>query len=274
MDIKRIVILSIPAVVLLLAGIVWLFIRKTVRTRLRMATELEADPQINDWLVIFNWTRKVLYVPTILASLIAAGILFAGQEMKWFPLSEDVAKTIGGCWLAVFFLNFLIDEYEINVKTLLLIILAVGVILLWLALADLLTPFLQAFKHLGIEISALGYLLISMIFLLAIVISWIHGLFVYVTLTPNYLNISNGVTETSEQISREGYNTRIDTNDFLERLLGFGQIVITFSDTRRPPMVLLIGSVGKKAKALESIRGHLSVEQIPASVDGKSTGTA
>lgn len=273
METRRIIILSIPAIVAVLAAVVWLFIRKTVRTRLRMATELNADPQINDWMVLFNWTRKILYIPTILASLAAAGIMFAG-DMHWLNLTEGFRRAVGGGWLAVFFLNFLIDEYEIDIKVLLLILLGIGIVLLWLALADLLRPFLNGFKHLGIQISALGYLLISAIFLLAVVISWVRGLFVYVTLTPNYINISNGVTETSEQINREGYNTRIDTSDFLERLLGFGQIVITFSDTRRQPLVLLIGSVGKRAKALESIRGHLSVEQIPASVENKPTGVA
>lgn len=261
MDIKRLVILLIPVMIIALAAIVWLFIRKTIRTRLQMAAELKADPQINDWMIVFNWSRKALYVPTIVASLIAASFMFA-FEQNWAKFDPHFAGALGGAWLAIFFLNFLIDEYELNIKILLLAVVSIAALLLWLALADLMTPFFNFFKHLGIEISSLGYLMISMIFMLAIVISWVHGLFYYVTFTPNYLAIQNGPTETSEQLNREGYNTRIETSDFLERLLGFGQLIVTFSDTRRPPLVLLVSSIGKRAKELEAVRGHLAVESV------------
>jgi hypothetical protein len=270
MDLRLLIIRLIPVMVLVLAAVIWLFIRKTIRTRLQMATQLKLDPQINDWLIIFNWSRKVLYVPTIIASLIAAGMMFA-VEQHWGKFDPAFPGALGGAWLAIFFLNFLIDEYELNVKVLLLAIVSIGALMLWLALADLLTPFFNFFKHLGIEISSLGYLMLAMIFLLAIVISWVHGLFYYVTFTPNYLAIQNGPTETGEQMNREGYNTRIETSDFLERLLGFGQVIITFSDTRRPPLVLLVSSIGKRAKALEAVRGHLAVEAIRPSGDQAHT---
>jgi len=89
----------------------------------------------------------------------------------------------------------------------------------------------------------------------------VRGLFYYVAITPNYLNIQSGPTETGEQVSREEYSTRIDTGDFLERLFGFGRIIITFSDTRRQPLFLLVGRIGKKASTLESIRGKLAVDR-------------
>jgi hypothetical protein len=69
-----------------------------------------------------------------------------------------------------------------------------------------------------------------------------------------------GVTETGEQISREDYSTRVDTGDFLERIMGFGRIIITFRDNRRLPLSLLVGRIGKKAATLESLRGILAVD--------------
>ncbi|MHC4324438.1 MAG: hypothetical protein ACYSUX_09215, partial [Planctomycetota bacterium] len=36
--------------------------RKPLRTRLRMQKSIREDPDINDWLVIFEWTPKILYV--------------------------------------------------------------------------------------------------------------------------------------------------------------------------------------------------------------------
>ena len=132
---------------------------------------------------------------------------------------------------------------------------------LWLTFLDWLGPFLRSFRHLGLHINAVGYLVIGVVFLLAVAVSWVKGLFYYVAITPNYLNIQTGPTETGEQVSREDYNTRIDTGDFLERVLGFGRIVVNFHETRKQPLILLVGRIGKKARKLEAIRGILAVDR-------------
>ena len=134
-------------------------------------------------------------------------------------------------------------------------------------------PFVRFFGHLGVEIDATGYLVLAGIFAMAILISWIKGLFYYVTITPNYMNIQVGPTETGEQISREEYSTRIDTGDFLERLVGFGRIVITFSDQRRQPIMLLVSRIGKRAQTLESIRGKLAIDRYQPARDQADSGT-
>jgi hypothetical protein len=261
MDWKKIVIDAIPLLILVAAGVVWLLLQKTIRTRLRMTRQLRADPEINDWMVLFNWSRKILYIPTVLASLAAAGLMLV-FEQKPELFEPSFANMLGGIWLGIFFVNFLVDEYELDLKVLLLLGLALALLWLWLTMMNWLMPFLNFFRHLGVSVSSMGYLLISLIFLMAIVISWCKGLFYYVALTPNYLNIQNGPNETSEQVSREAFSTRIDTGDFLERVLGFGQIIVTFSDTRRQPLVLLVGRIGLRALKLESIRGRLAVENV------------
>ncbi len=263
MDWKSIGISSIPFAIFVLGFIIWLFVRRSIRTRLQIAKALKNDPQINDWLVIFNWSRKVLYIPTILASLIAAGLTALDDaKLPWLQFPEWFPLLLGGIWMGIFFINFLIDEFEINLKVLGLIVLTLAVLGLWLTLMNWLTDFLHFFRHLGLRMNVTGYLMFAGVFMLAIVISWIRGLFYFVAMTPNYINIQNGPNETSEQISREAYSTRIDTGDFMERMLGFGQIIITFADTRRQPLTLLLGRIGVKAKTLESIRGHLQVESI------------
>ncbi|MCK4623825.1 MAG: hypothetical protein KAV00_00820, partial [Phycisphaerae bacterium] len=65
-DWKRIVIFSVPFVLLLFGAVAWLFLRKTIRSRARVAKQLKADPDINEWMVVFSWSRKILYVPVIL----------------------------------------------------------------------------------------------------------------------------------------------------------------------------------------------------------------
>jgi hypothetical protein len=251
---QRVIILLLPVFLLVVAALVWLALRKTLRSRARLLKVLRADPDIDEYLVVFNWSRKILYLPLILTSIIAGIVtLIAGGD-------QQVAQVVGGVWLGMLFLNFLVDEYEMSVKVLLILLLAVILLVLWLVLLGWLSGFLSFFRRLDVEISAVGYFLIAGIFLLAIGVSWIKGLYCYAALTPNYLNLQVGPTETGEQIGHNDYSTRVDTGDFLERLLGFGRIVITFRDHRRPPLILLVGRIGRKAQALESIRGKLAID--------------
>jgi signal transduction histidine kinase len=259
-DWKRWLVFSIPFIVVILGAIAWVLVRNTIRTRIRMARQLRDDPDINEWLVVFDWSRKILYLPTVLMSLIAAGLMVLHEQNWLFPVNP---RLVGGIWLAVFFINFLIDEYEMNLKVLLIVLLVAVAMILWLTYLEWLWSFVNSFRHLGIQINSTGYLIIALVFLMAILVSWVKGLFYYAAITPNYLNCQRGPTETGEQVSREDYNTRIDTGDFLERVLGFGEIIVTFHDTRRPPLKLLVWGIGKKAKKLEALRGILAVERSP-----------
>jgi hypothetical protein len=243
-----------------LGGVIaWLLMRKTVRTRLSMAQQLRRDPDINDWLIIFGWTSKVLYVPTMAAALLASVLMFL-HESGWSLFAGIDPKLVGGVWFAIFFVNYLVEEYELSLKVLIIWIVGFGFLLLWLHLLGWVTGFLGLFKHLAFSISGTGYLLVALIGLLTLFLSWLNGLFHYVAFTPNYLNLKVGLTEAGEQIAREDYNTRIDTGDFLERLLGFGRIIISFKDNRRPPVILLVWRVDRKAETLECVRAKFAID--------------
>jgi hypothetical protein len=233
------------------AAILWFLMRKTLRTRMGMERTLRRDPDVSDWLVVFGWTSKILYAPSIIAALVAALLVF---------VTRISPSLVGGIWLGIVFLNFLIEEYNINIKVLLISIAGVTAFLLWLHLLGWVLPFLRLFTHLAVSISPTGYLLLAIIGLLCIGISWLHGLFYYVAITPNCLNLHKGPTEAGEQIGREDYNTRVDTGDFLERLLGFGHIIITFKDNSRPPVTLLVWRVDKKAEMLERVREKFALD--------------
>jgi len=246
---------------LAVAVVAWLILRRTLRTRLRMQKAMRDDPDINDWLVIFNWTPKVLYVPTIIASLLAAGLMFLSEaDVSFFGSIPGV--VIGGVWLAVFFLNFLVEEYSISIKILLISLVTLGCFLLWLNLLGWVMDFLRLFRHLALSINATGYLLIGIIGLLTIIVSWLKGLFYYMTITPNYMNLQEGPTESGEQIGREDYNSRIDTSDFLERLMGFGRIIITFKDRKREPITVLVWRIQKRAQMLERVRAKFAIDHL------------
>ncbi len=237
----------------------WFLMRKALQTRMTMMKQLRLDPDMNDWLVTFGWTPKVLYFPTMAAAALASILMFL-HESGWSLFAGIDPQIIGGVWFAIFFLNFLIEEYDLTIKILIIGVVGIGFLLLWLHLLGWVLGFLGLFKHLAFSISGTGYLLVAIIGLLTILVSWVNGLFHYVAFTPNYLNLKVGPTEAGEQIAREDYNTRIDTGDFLERLLGFGRIVISFKDNRRPPLAMLVWRVDRKAEMLERVRAKVAID--------------
>lgn len=240
--------------------VAWLLLKRTLRTRLRVKKVTRTDLGDNTFLIVFNWTPKILYFPTMIASIFASNLMYL-READFWVFGSINPEIIGGIWFIIFFLNFLIEEYNITIIVMLTSLLSVGFLLLWLNLVGWVSDFLNLFKHFALSISATGYLLVSIIGLLTVLISWLKGLFYYVTITPNYINLQEGPTETGEQIAREDYNTRIDTSNFLERLLGFGKIVITFKDRKRQPITLLVGSIKRKSRLLEEVRSKFVVER-------------
>ena len=97
---NKMIALYIAVGVAAILTVAWFTLRKTVRTRLRMKRIIRDDKDINDWLIIFNWTAKVLYVPTMAASILAA--LF-----MWLSFGYIKPGLIGGIWFAIVFLNLL-----------------------------------------------------------------------------------------------------------------------------------------------------------------------
>jgi hypothetical protein len=255
---KMIALYILLGIISLVAG-TWLIARKTLRSRIKMAKLLTDDRDINDWLIMFNWTTKILYVPTIIVSFGAAILMFL-QESTVTMFDGINPEVIGGVWLGVFVVNFLVEEYNITLKVVMVSIVSIGFFFLWLNLLGWVSGFLSLIGSLALSVSATGYLLISIFGLVTIFISWIQGLFYYITITPNYMNLQEGLHEAGEQISREDYNTRVDTSDFLERLLGFGKIIITFREKSRLPMTVLVWKIQSKALALEQTRGKLAID--------------
>jgi hypothetical protein len=255
-------ILSIPFALIALTLLVFVVFRGTLRTRLRVAMQFRDDPDVNDWLIIYDWSHKALYAP--------AAVMVA---IDWRMLPADpTSQVIGGIWLGTFVLCFLIDEYQVSLKVLGSTVLLAVLVCLWLYQLGWLGRSFHALGRVSVSMSWMGFLFFGLLFSIGVVTSWIKGLFCYVAITPNYMNIQGGLTETAEQVSREDYTTRVDTGDFLERILGFGRIVITFRDSRRLPMMMLVGGIGKKTQALETIRGKVMVDTHSSPEGGQGGG--
>ena len=248
----QIIIFIAPFALVLIGIFIWLLMRRSIRTRFRMDQQLLKDPDISEWLVVFGWTRKVIYLPVILLSLV------------FFVLSlllNEPSGTMGAIWLGCFLVNFMIEEYNAGIKELLLLVLGLGGMVLWLSYLHWLDDLWSFLGGISADMNGVAYLIFALIFLVAICVSWIRGLFYYVAFTPNYVNIQKGPTESGQQIGREEISTIVDTEDLLERILGFGRILVTFRDARREDIRLLVWGIGKKSRKLESIRGAIVIER-------------
>lgn len=236
----------------------WFLLKSTGRTRLGMKQTLNLDEDLagGEFLIVFDWSQKVLYLPTVIASFIAAVFMYFLDPDPALPLSPEVIRIIeiiGGVWVAIFFFNFLIEEYNVRLMVIVLSLVSMGFLLLLLILFECMGSFFKLFKHLDVFISWKGYLLAGLIGFLTIVVSWVKGLFYYIVVTPNYLNIQEGLTETGKQIARRDFHTSVDTTDLAERLFGFGKVIVTFKQSEKEPITLYVWRIGAKAKKLEEM---------------------
>ncbi len=254
------VIFSIPFVLaLVLVGLFAHALGAWRRIRRDWVRNNPDDPNCKNLLLVYDLSRKALYMPTIATSLVMSALMLLKQ--RWGLLPDVEPTLLGGIWLGVFFVNFLVEEYDIDLRALIITVVVLAGAFMWVAVMNWIPEFFRFFGRFGIAIDAAGYALIALVFIIAILYSVFKGTFHYVEITPNYINIQMGLAETGEQLSREQYSTRIEAEDLIERLLGFGRLIITFRDTRRAPMVFLVHGVGRKAAQLEGIRGTYLVDQ-------------
>ena len=248
----RHVVFAVPLIIALVVVALFAWVmRAKARFRANWRQSNPDDSHCRNLLIIFNLSNKALYFPTILTSLTLAVLL-------WLNISKP--ETLGGIWLGVFFGNFLVEEYDIDLKAILITLFAVAAVLLWVGYMDWMREFRKFFEKFAITLDISAYLLIASVFALAILYSIVKGAFHYVAVTPNYINIQTGIAETGEQIGAQGFTTRVDAGDLLERLFRFGRIVITFHDTRRAPMNMLVWNIGAKTRKLEAIRATYVVD--------------
>jgi len=248
----QVIVFLVPFILLLVGAGLLMLMKRTIRTRFQMNRQLTADPDITEWLVVFGWTSKILYFPTVVVSL----LFFV---LSLFDFVHPGA--LGAVWLGIFLLNFVVEEYEAGIREILIMILSIAGLILWLSYLGWLDGFWHFLGSISAEMNGVAYLLIALIFLLAISTSWVRGLFHYCAFTPNYVNMQHGPTESGEQLAREEFDTLVDTSDLLERLMGFGSIIIRFHDPRREPLKLLVWGIGRKSRTLESIRGAITIER-------------
>jgi len=202
------------------------------------------------WLCGYNWGWPILFLPTMVL-MIAAGLvgvllnlIFGGSEVV--SVIQDV---IGGIVLVFGALNAAVAIFKLKPVTLGLLLGGFIIILLILLLHGPKTflGFFKGFRHLGIKIEPLGYILLAYVWSVFLRIIWVKSLFFYWVFLPNRLELQHGLSESNDSVDRDDLRHQIDTDDVILRWWNVGIITFYFPELDKLPITNVIWGIRKKA---------------------------
>jgi len=223
---------------------------KSARTRYERDNEVRQNPNIKVWLCGYNWGWPILFLPTMVLMITAGlvGILldliFGGAETV--PVIQDV---IGGVVIVFGALNAAVAIFKVKPVTLGLLLGSFFIILLILLLHGPQTflSFFKGFRHLGVNIEPLGYILLAYIWSVFLRIIWVKSLFFYWVFLPNRLELQHGLSESNDSVDRDDLRHQIDTDDVILRWWNVGSITFYFPELDKLPITNVVWGIRKKA---------------------------
>ncbi|MHC4636685.1 MAG: hypothetical protein ACYTBP_12045 [Planctomycetota bacterium] len=223
---------------------------KSARTRFERDNEVRQNVNIKVWLTGYDWGWPILFLPTILL-MIAAGVI--GILLNLITSgSETVAvfqDVIGGIVIVVGAVNAAVVIFKLKPVTLGLLLGSFLIVLLILLLHGPQTflSFFKGFRHLGVNIEPLGYILLAYIWLVFLRIIWLKSLFFYWVFLPNRLELQHGLSESNDSVDRDDLRHKIDTDDVILRWFNVGIITYYFPELDRLPITNVVWGIRKKA---------------------------
>ncbi|MHC4264759.1 MAG: hypothetical protein ACYSUK_02370 [Planctomycetota bacterium] len=223
---------------------------RSVRTRFERENEVRQNPNIKVWLIGFDWGWPVLFLPTVVLMAVfgAIGILLnlifgEAEAMK------AILGVMGGIVIAFGALNAAVVIFKLRPVVLGLMLLGAVILFLILLLHGTGTflNFFKSFRHLGVSIEPLGYLLLAYVWSVFLRIIWIRSLFFYWVFLPNRLELQHGLSESNDSVDRDDLRHQIDTDDVILRWWNVGIITFYFPELDRLPITNVILGIRKKA---------------------------
>ncbi len=222
-------------------------ITKSAKTRYERDNEVRQNPNIKVWLCGYNWGWPILFLPTMVL-MIAAGVVGLLLNLI-FGGSEVVQDVIGGVVLVFGALNAAVAIFKLKPVTLGLLLGGFIIILLILLLHGPQTflGFFKGFRHLGVKIEPLGYILLAYVWSVFLRIIWVKSLFFYWVFLPNRLELQHGLSESNDSVDRDDLRHQIDTDDVILRWWNVGIITFYFPELDRLPITNVVWGIRKKA---------------------------
>ena len=233
---------------------------KVTRTRYSVERDILEFREVTEYIIIWNRPRWVLYLPTA-ALAVLFGIFVMLYNAGMFPKSLP-PHTFGGIWVGLAFLNVMVEQFHMSIKTVFIVIPTVGALLLLLHLVGYADNALRLLRYLAMDLPAKFYFMAAFVIGVVVFMGWVHGLFHYMAITPNVADMQRGLTETGRQIKNADYEVDFDATDVVERwLFGFGRIVISFNDPNRPPMTFFVPHASEVDDRIRRVRSVTAIDR-------------
>ena len=246
---------SLYAVLLItigLAVVVGVFrVTHSARTRFIRDNEVRQDSNIKVWLCGYDWGWPVLFIPTA-ALMVAAGLI--GLIIDLFPGDPQGAQTVhavlGGLVILFASLNATVVIFKIRPVVLGLLAGSFFIALMIMLLhgPQTLLGFFKGFRHLGVQIEPLGFIVLAYIWSIFLRIIWVRSLFFYWVFLPNRLELQHGLSESNDAVDRDDLRMQIDTDDVILRWWNVGIITFYFPQLDRLPITNVVFGIRKKAE--------------------------
>ncbi len=222
----------------------------SARTRFIRDNEVRQDPNIKVWLCGYDWGWPVLFIPTF-ALMVVAGLI--GLLLELIPgdatFVQPTQTVIGGLVLVFGALNAAVVIFKIRPVVLGLLVggFFLAMLIMLLHGPETLLAFFRGFRHLGIKIEPMGYILLAYIWSIFLRIIWVRSLFFYWVFLPNRLELQHGLSESNDAVDRDDLRMQIDTDDVILRWWNVGIITFYFPQLDRLPVTNVVWGIRKKA---------------------------
>ncbi len=255
--------------VILGADLAVMVLLKTVRTRYSVEEAILEHRDVNEYVILWNRPRWILYTP-IMGISVLFGLCLVLRQAGLFPQVVS-PRMLGGISAVLVFLNVMVEQFHMSIKVVLIVIPTVGALLLVLHLVGYADNAIGLVRFAAVAVPAKLYFMGALLIALVIFIGWVHGLFHYMAVTPNVADLQRGLTETGRQIRNDDYDVDFDATDVVERwLFGFGRIIISFRDPGRPPMVFFVPRASlvddqiRRVRSVTAIDGGQGEQGVPS----------
>jgi len=226
-------------------------VTRSARTRFIRDNEVRQDSNIKVWLVGYDWGWPVLFVPTGALMVIAGFIgLVVQLVLDDTQGARSVYAVLGGIVILFAALNAAVVIFKIRPVVLGLLVGGFFVMLLIMLLhgPQTLLGFFRGFRHLGVKIEPMGFLLLAYIWSIFLRIIWLRSLFFYWVFLPNRLELQHGLSESNDAVDRDDLRMQIDTDDVILRWWNVGIITFYFPNLDRLPITNVVLGIRKKAE--------------------------
>lgn len=249
----RVIALYFASGIITLCLLALIFLLKRAKTRWEVEDRLRRSEDIHDWMVFFSWTKKLIHVPTIIAGFAAAIVI------QFYPESKNL---VGGIWFFIWLMCYTVEESDIGLSTALVAFVTILLLAVLSVFGGVYDDIPNLVKDLKFNASSALYVGTSVVYLTAIVLSYIKGLFYYVALEPNQMIIQTKIGEDSAAFHRTEYDVRIETTvDIIEWFVYHtGTVKIQFRNGKRPPLECYVGKIGTKARYLANVLGVMAID--------------